>query len=118
MHSKYNYSPSTASLRFSKSTSGEKFYRQATERAHHYESKVQIPTSDCLACRHEHQIPIKHPSNRTLTLPQTDHMQSQLQDYYPQPAKQEMDNLRKSKRFLEELLNKNKDEYRANIARN
>lgn len=116
MYSKYNHSPSAASLRLSKSTSAEKFYRQATERAHYYESGLQGPAQDCLACRHEQQMPAKAASNSSQTLPRHHHAPPATQDYYPHPANQEMDNLRKSIRFLEDLVERNKREYRNALA--
>lgn len=88
MHSKYNYSPSTASLRFSKSTSNEKFYRQATERTQIYESTLQSPNRDCLACKHEHQLQAKSIANRTQAHSKPIHSPSHIQDYYPQPPDQ------------------------------
>lgn len=95
MFSKHGYSPARSSL-LSKSRSQGEFYRQATQRSQNQ------PAADCLACRHEQQLPC---------LPLRTHLQPS--EYYSTAQEpSEVDNLRKAKRFLEELLERQKQEHR------
>lgn len=102
MYTSSNYNLYDTGVNLKHSKSSDNFYRKATERSLKYQSVTSTAAADCLACKHEkeknairtNKSPVRF-NNLYLN------SKNSQEEYYKTTQKDELQHLRKTKRYLE-----------------
>ena len=99
-------------MTLSKANSSDNFYKRATQHSIKYQSTNQS-TDECLACKHEKEKSLKgtmKPSIKTTNVYTS--RKSGNEEYYQTNDKNELSHLKKAKRYLEQLLERTKGDFK------